>query len=216
MLGPGHELCFLSHLRVFFSPTPLLYLVWTKEVAWPLREVTQASHKMLVFAILILWEATDQRFRGVWDACLQTWRGTCETGIVCPRVCRSCFPEPCQKRPCWDWHLLFLFCVSVYGPSSLNQCSKCFRSTCTKGFSFRSPARVCDSHMVAITCVIFCLLIWVQKCIFSWSDTMVTLFLQRLQWGKNSPFSILFQIARHGFSVWELITPTLQDHSLPI
>lgn len=117
-------------------------------------EVTQASHKMLVFAFFILWEAIDQRFRGLWDACLWTWRETCETRTMCPCVCQSCFSEPWQKCQCWDLHILSMSsCMSVYGPSSLNQWSKCFWSTSTRGFLFQEP---CQGLRFSHVCSNFC------------------------------------------------------------
>lgn len=86
-----------------------LFFIWhgLKRLAY--HYVRSHKHlKMLVFAFFILWEATDQRFRRVRDACLWTWRETCEMRIMCPCVCRSCFSEPWQKCHSWDLHI-FLF-----------------------------------------------------------------------------------------------------------
>lgn len=164
-----------------------------KRLPWPLCEVTQASHKMLVFAFLILWEAIDQRFRGVWDACLQTWRASCETRTTCPCVCRSCFSEPWQKCQCWDLHTLCMSSwISVCGPSSLNQWSKCFWSTSAKGFLFQEP---CQGLQFPHACNNFCnflplnlgievhfLLAWCNGDQYSFSDSKTWIFNVRINY----------------------------------
>lgn len=99
----GYEVWFLLHLRVF--SLTFLHLARTKEVVWPLSETTQASPKMFAFAFFILWEKTDQRFRGVLDACPWTWRESHEIGIVCLCVRSGWFSELRQKYQCWDLHI---------------------------------------------------------------------------------------------------------------
>lgn len=89
------------------------FLIW--HGLWPLCGVTQASHKMFIFAFFILWKATDQSFVRVWDACLWNWRGACEMGFMCPCVCRSLFSQSLAKVPALGLaHALVSVCLWTF------------------------------------------------------------------------------------------------------
>lgn len=80
------------------------------------------------------------------------------------------------------------------------------------------------SHILTIT-FFFCLSIWIQNSIFFCPDSRATMCshssVSGLEvspsvfvvpaMGRNSPFSVPSQIARHRFAVWELITSMLQN-----
>lgn len=141
-----------------------------------------------------------------WDSCVPVSVG-------------AFFLRAWQKCQRWGSHTLLFLCV--YGPSSLSQCSKCFWSPSTKGFIFQE---LWEGFQFPHACNIFCdfLLLNVGKgCIFSWPHTVMAMcscssVFTVFAVGKTSLFNILFQISRPGFSVWELITFTLQDCSLQI
>lgn len=162
---------------------------------------------MLGFSFFGKQETTDQRVRRVLDAYLQTWRIAHETRIPCPCIHSSCLSEP--KVP-----VLKLAHTPISAWVFMNL------------HLWTNSQSV--SHMLTITFSLFfffCLSTWIQNSIYFWPDRTVTSHSHSSvsgldvspsvsvvsAMGRSSPFSIPSQIARHRFSVWELITSMLQN-----
>lgn len=124
-----------------------LFLIW--HGLWPLCEVTQASHKILMFAFFILWKATDQSLEEFGMLASETGGELVEWGSYVHVSVGDFFPQSLAKVP-----------VVASSPS---QCSQCFWSLSIKGFIFQEPWQGLQfPHAYNNFFVIFCLLTWVR------------------------------------------------------
>lgn len=162
-----------------FSFPTNLFVIWCG--LWPLWEVTQAFHKMLIFDFFILWKAIEQSLEEFGMLASETGGELVGWGSCIPVSVGDFFLRAWQKCQWWLHHWANAQSISGLCPQ--------------KNLSFKNPDRVCNSPMPAIIFVIFCLLIWVMGA-FSpgltlwWPRTHAPLFSQYLQWEK--PVSSIF------------------------